>query len=84
MTWTLTSLVIQIIAGLIRGHVTAVAAHEHAFGTVGHTVTGLVGGFLSGYFLQTLVITGTGSLTEPRLPRSSRCKRSPASHPVRS
>jgi uncharacterized membrane protein YeaQ/YmgE (transglycosylase-associated protein family) len=60
---------IQIIAGLIGGHVTAVADREHAFGTVGHTVTGLVGGFLSGYFLQTLavtMVTGTGSLTEPR------------------
>jgi uncharacterized membrane protein YeaQ/YmgE (transglycosylase-associated protein family) len=69
MTWTFTSLVIQIIAGLIGGHITAVAAHEHTFGTIGHTVTGLVGGFLSGYFLQTLAITmvtGTGSLTEPR------------------
>jgi uncharacterized membrane protein YeaQ/YmgE (transglycosylase-associated protein family) len=69
MTWTLTSLVIQIIAGLIGGHVAAVAVHEHAFGAVGHTVAGLVGGFLSGYFLQTLAITmvtSTGSLTEPR------------------
>ena len=57
MTWTFTSLVIQIIAGLIGGHVAAVAVHEHAFGAVGHTVAGLVGGFLSGYFLQTLAIT---------------------------
>ena len=57
MTWTLTSLVIQIIAGLIGGHVAAVATHEHSFGAVGHTVAGLVGGFLSGYFLQTLAIT---------------------------
>ena len=43
--------------------------HEHSFGAVGHTVAGLVGGFLSGYFLQTLAITmvtSTGSLNEPR------------------
>ena len=69
MTWTLTSLVIQIIAGLIGGHVAAVATHEHSFGAVGHTIAGLVGGFLSGYFLQTLAITmvtSTGSLNEPR------------------
>ena len=69
MTWTLTSLVIQIIAGLIGGHVAAVATHEHSFGAVGHTVAGLVGGFLSGYFLQTLAITmvtSTGSLNVPR------------------
>ena len=69
MTWTLTSLVIQIIAGLIGGHVAAVATHEHSFGAVGHTIAGLVGGFLSGYFLQTLAITmvtSTGSLNVPR------------------
>ena len=69
MTWTLTSLVIQIIAGLIGGHVAAVATHEHSFGAVGHTIAGLVGGFLSGYFLQTLAITmvtSTGSLNESR------------------
>ena len=69
MTWTLTSLVIQIIAGLIGGQAAAVATHEHSFGAVGHTIAGLVGGFLSGYFLQTLAITmvtSTGSLNEPR------------------
>src|SRR5580704_8606194 len=65
MTWTLTSLVIQIIAGLAGGHVAAAAAHEHAFGVIGHTITGLAGGFLSGAFLQTLavtMVTGTGTL----------------------
>ena len=69
MTWTLTSLVIQIVAGLAGGHVAAAAAHEHAFGAIGHTITGLAGGFLSGAFLQTLavtMVTGTGTLNEPR------------------
>jgi hypothetical protein len=47
----------------------AAAAHEHAFGAIGHTATGLAGGFLSGAFLQTLavtMVTGTGTLNEPR------------------
>jgi uncharacterized membrane protein YeaQ/YmgE (transglycosylase-associated protein family) len=69
MTWTLTSLMIQTICGIIGGHAAAVAAHEHAFGAVGHTISGLVGGLSSGYFLQTLavtMVTGTGALTEPR------------------
>jgi uncharacterized membrane protein YeaQ/YmgE (transglycosylase-associated protein family) len=69
MTWNLTSLVIQIVAGLVGGHIAAAAAHEHAFGAVGHTLTGLAGGFLSGAFLQTLavtMVTGTGTLNEPR------------------
>jgi uncharacterized membrane protein YeaQ/YmgE (transglycosylase-associated protein family) len=69
MTWTLTSLVIQIIAGVVGGHLAATAAHEHGFGAVGHTITGLAGGFLSGVFLQTLavtMVTSTGSLNQPR------------------
>ena len=69
MTWTVTGLAIQIIAGLVGGHLAAVAAHEDTFGAVGHTVAGLVGGFLSGYVLQTLgitMVTSTGSLNEPR------------------
>jgi hypothetical protein len=69
MTWTFTSLMIQIIGGIIGGHIAAVAAHEHSFGLIGHTVAGWGGGFLSGYFLQTLavtMVTGTGTLNEPR------------------
>jgi uncharacterized membrane protein YeaQ/YmgE (transglycosylase-associated protein family) len=69
MTWTLTSLVVQIVAGVVGGHLAATAAHEHGFGAVGHTLTGLAGGFLSGCFLQTLavtMVTSTGSLNEPR------------------
>jgi uncharacterized membrane protein YeaQ/YmgE (transglycosylase-associated protein family) len=66
MTWTLTNLVIQIIAGLAGGHIAAAATHEHSFGVVGHTVAGLVGGFLSGYFLQTLILTSAGWLDDPR------------------
>jgi uncharacterized membrane protein YtjA (UPF0391 family) len=30
MTWTLSSFVIQIIAGIIGGHIAAAAAHEQA------------------------------------------------------
>jgi uncharacterized membrane protein YeaQ/YmgE (transglycosylase-associated protein family) len=69
MTWSLSSLVIQIVGGLIGGHVAAILAHEHRFGWIGHTLTGLAGGLLSGTLFQTLVVTmvtGTGSLTEPR------------------
>jgi uncharacterized membrane protein YeaQ/YmgE (transglycosylase-associated protein family) len=69
MTWTLTSLVIQIVAGVVGGNLAATAAHEHGFGAVGHTITGLAGGFLSGFFLQTLavtMVTSTGSLNQPR------------------
>ena len=28
MTWTLTSLVVQIVAGVVGGHLAATAAHE--------------------------------------------------------
>jgi uncharacterized membrane protein YeaQ/YmgE (transglycosylase-associated protein family) len=57
MTWTLTNLIIQIVAGVIGGYAAAAAMHEHSFGTIGHGLAGAIGGLLSGYFLQTLVIT---------------------------
>jgi uncharacterized membrane protein YeaQ/YmgE (transglycosylase-associated protein family) len=69
MTWSLTNLIIQIIAGFLGGHVAAIVFKEHDFGVIGHSLTGLVGGALSGYFLQTLAITmvtGPGTLIEPR------------------
>jgi uncharacterized membrane protein YeaQ/YmgE (transglycosylase-associated protein family) len=66
MTWTFTNLLIQIVVG---GHVAASALHEHGFGAIGHNVAGLVGGFISGYFLQTLavtIVTGARAPNEPR------------------
>lgn len=57
MTWTLTNLVIELIAGVIGGHAIATAAKEHSFGWRGHTITGAMGGAFSGYFLQTVAAT---------------------------
>jgi hypothetical protein len=68
MTWTVTNLIIQIVTGIVGGHAAASAAQEHSFGALGHTLTGTLGGALSGYFLQTLagtVVTASGSLNEP-------------------
>src|SRR6202046_2967014 len=67
MIWTSTNLVIQIVTGVLGAHFVASAAEEHSFGFVGHTLAGLVGGALSGYFLQKLavtVVTASGSLNE--------------------
>ena len=57
MDWTATNLVIQIIAGILGGHVAAVVVKEHSFGALGHTIAGTVGGAVSGCFLQTIVAT---------------------------
>jgi uncharacterized membrane protein YeaQ/YmgE (transglycosylase-associated protein family) len=68
MTWTFTNLVIQIIAGILGGHAAAVAAKEHSFGALGHTIVGAVGGALSGAFLQTFagtLVNANGNLNEP-------------------
>ncbi len=73
MTWTITNLVIEIIAGIIGGHGAAAASKEHSFGVLGHTIAGAVGGAISGYFLQTLVgtvVNGTGD-SPARRPTSS-------------
>ncbi len=52
MDWTATNLVIQIIAGILGGHVAAVVVKEYSFGALGHTIAGAVGGAISGCFLQ--------------------------------
>ena len=57
MNWTFTNLIIEIIAGIVGGHIAALAAREHSFGALGHTITGAIGGTVSGVFLQTLVAT---------------------------
>lgn len=65
MTWTVTNLVIEIIAGILGGHAIAAVAKEHSFGALGHSVTGALGGTFSGYFLQTLaavVVDSTGEV----------------------
>lgn len=52
MTWTLTNLIIQVIAGIVGGNAVATVAKDHGYGWFGHTATGALGGLLSGYFLQ--------------------------------
>ncbi len=64
MTWTLWGLAVQTIAGFFGAHAAAAAAHEHRFGFLGHSIAGLVGGVLSGTFLQEAaitIVTGSGS-----------------------
>jgi uncharacterized membrane protein YeaQ/YmgE (transglycosylase-associated protein family) len=70
MGWSLTNLFIQILGGIIGGHLAVIASKELEFGALGHTIAGAVGGVLSGIFLQTLaatMVTGTGELTAPRV-----------------
>jgi hypothetical protein len=57
-------LAVQTIAGFFGAHAAASAAHEHRFGFIGHSIAGLVGGALSGTFLQeaaTTIATGSSS-----------------------
>jgi uncharacterized membrane protein YeaQ/YmgE (transglycosylase-associated protein family) len=55
--WTSWGLVVQIVAGFLGAHAAASVSHEHRFGFVGHSVAGLVGGALSGTFLQSIATT---------------------------
>ena len=66
MRWTVTDLVIQIIGGIVGGHMAARATRDHGFGAPIHTIVGAIGGSLSGYFLQTTVINTNGVFSEPR------------------
>jgi predicted alpha/beta hydrolase len=58
-------LIVQTVAGFFfAARAAATAAHEHPFGFIGHSITGLVGGVLSGAFLQeatVTIVTGSGS-----------------------
>jgi cation transporter-like permease len=68
MTWTSTNLILQVVAGILGGHAAAGVTRDYGFGALGHTISGALGGGLSGYFLQTLIgtfVTGAGSSTEP-------------------
>jgi hypothetical protein len=68
MDWT-TGLIVQVVAGFAGAHFAATALHEHRFGWGGHSLVGLIAGALSGYFLQSIVltvVTGSGSINELR------------------
>jgi hypothetical protein len=68
IVWTAGNMLIQTVAGILGAHGAAIAAHEHRFGFIGHTVTGALAGAASGYFLQTLavtMVTASGSMNEP-------------------
>jgi uncharacterized membrane protein YeaQ/YmgE (transglycosylase-associated protein family) len=70
MPWSFANLAIQILGGMIGGHIAAALAKEKKFGFLVQTLLGAVGGGLSGCFLQTFAITvvsGNGSLNEVRL-----------------
>jgi flagellar motor component MotA len=68
MTWTITNLVIEIIAGIFGGLAMAGVAKEHSFGALGHAIAGALGGALSGYFLQTRVTAVVDSLGNVQQP----------------
>jgi hypothetical protein len=57
MNWTLWGLAVETVAGFLGAHAAAIVGHEHRFGFAGHSLAGLAGGALSGFFLQTAAIT---------------------------
>jgi uncharacterized membrane protein YeaQ/YmgE (transglycosylase-associated protein family) len=74
MIWTTSNLIIQIVTGILGAHFAATLAKEHSFGFFGHTITGLIAGAFSGYFLQSLaatVVTANGSMNELRPPENA-------------
>jgi|SRR5665213_820924 len=70
MNWT-SILILQIVSGFVGAHLAAMALHQYRFGWVGHSLTGLLAGAVSGCFLQTMaltVVTASGSMNEPSFP----------------
>ena len=67
MTWTMTSLVIAIVAGIVGAHIVAISA-QSSFGALGRSVVGAIGGYVGGYFLNAaMVVNGSDALNESRL-----------------
>ena len=58
-----TSLIIDLISGAVGGNAAGAAMPDKSLGTLGNTITGLVGGGLGGQILQALLpaLTGGGS-----------------------
>lgn len=50
------SLLISLVSGAISGNVAGAAAPDKSLGTVGNSISGLIGGGLGGYLLQALGI----------------------------
>jgi uncharacterized membrane protein YeaQ/YmgE (transglycosylase-associated protein family) len=55
-----TSLIIDLISGAVGGNAAGAAMPDKSLGTLGNTITGLVGGGLGGQILQALLPTLTG------------------------
>jgi hypothetical protein len=55
--WTYWGFALQIVAGFFGAHAAAGVSHDHRVGFIGHSLAGLVGGLLSGAFLQSTAIT---------------------------
>jgi hypothetical protein len=55
--WTFWGLAVQIIAGFCGAHAAASVSHDHRFGFIGHSLTGLLGGALSGTVFQSAAVT---------------------------
>jgi hypothetical protein len=70
MSWIVTNLLIEIIAGIAGSHFAAVAANDYSFGKLGHSVVGAIGGSFSACFLGAITamnVTANGVFNEPRL-----------------
>ena len=68
MTWTMTNLVIEIMAGIAGAHIVANAAREYSFGALGRSVVGAIGGCVGGYFFDAaMVVNGSNALYQSRL-----------------
>lgn len=55
--WTFWGLAVQIVGGFFGAHAAASVSHDHRFGFIGHSIAGIIGGALSGAFLQSTAIT---------------------------
>lgn len=68
MDWSITNLIIEIIAGIVGAHAAGAAAKEYSLGAIGNTLLGAIAGALSGTFFQVQIgtlVNETGEIQPP-------------------
>jgi uncharacterized membrane protein YeaQ/YmgE (transglycosylase-associated protein family) len=61
MDWV--TLIISLLSGLVGGNITGALQKDQGLGTLGNSVSGVIGGGLGGYILQLLGLFGVAGMS---------------------
>lgn len=64
----LVPVLVSLLSGAVGGNVAGAAAPDKSLGTIGNSISGLLGGGLGSYLLQILGLLGQAAVTTPAAP----------------